>query len=432
MASQSRRSVRHAVRASNGAHARRELDPTADLDGPGRRVGRTSSSEPTPWRMTSGRPSRPPISTAAAPVASSSRIPRSVGKKRLRRCPAGFVLPGPDVAAGLAHRAGGADASTSAGVAELVGASKRVDPLGPGADPAPAIVVVTRSGRRRRGSAGSRRHGRGTRAATPCRPSGWPANGSSAAGVKIRTVATPASASMPSTKTVSLKPSSAATAWRRLRVDRAAVDEHAERIAAAAVRPDEDAQDVEVDHVSPPAARRCRPSARRRHGALSATRWMAATLIDVGDPAVERHRQRLVERHPADLERLGRLRATPHRGPGPWRANRTARSSRDGVRQGEPAELDATSRRLDAGLLAELALGARRARSRRPARRPRGSPMTTRRACSGAGRRAGSGRRRRGDHARRPGSRNGRRRRCPGCRRAGSTSSCQTVIHGFS
>ena len=77
------------------------------------------------------------------------------------------------------------------------------------------------------------------------------------------------------------------------------------------------------------------------------------------------------------------------------------------------------ARRLEAGLLAQLATRAVHERLAARRRRPRGSPSCTRRAGSGAARRAGAARRRR----RRPrptaavGS--GRRRRCRGCRPAG-------------
>ena len=51
-----------------------------------------------------------------------------------------------------------------------------------------------------------------------------------------------------STKTVSLKPSSAATAWRRSSGICLAVEEDAERVAPLAVLVGEDAEDVELGH----------------------------------------------------------------------------------------------------------------------------------------------------------------------------------------
>ena len=43
-------------------------------------AGRTCSSEPIPWWMVRGRPRRAPMTTAAAPVASSSAMPRPGAK----------------------------------------------------------------------------------------------------------------------------------------------------------------------------------------------------------------------------------------------------------------------------------------------------------------------------------------------------------------
>ena len=107
----------------------------ADLDRapPGRRrrpcrppdrAGRTSS-EPTPWRIVSGRPSSPPMTTAAAPVASSSSDPEVV-REEARPEQAGRPRRSrPRRRRRARSSAAGVSASTSAGAGVLADLERR-------------------------------------------------------------------------------------------------------------------------------------------------------------------------------------------------------------------------------------------------------------------------------------------------------------------
>jgi hypothetical protein len=145
--------------------------------------------------------------------------------------------------------------------------------------------------------------------------------------------------SMLSTKTVSLKFRSWATAWRRSGAIAAPVDEHPERIATAPVRTDEHPDDVEDGHAT--------PAPEQRHPLDPDDR------DSVGDAAVDRHRERLLEGHPADRKILGGLRGGRPLG----QARRQPHEPElvgDRIGQGVAPDLDPRAC-LDAGLLAELA-----------------------------------------------------------------------------
>ena len=174
-----------------------ELDPAADLD---RAVGlRPDEDLGADALADRDRPRRgqPPITTAAAPVASSSTMPdvrREVAGSEDARRPR---RSRPRRSARLAHRRPGAaprrrPRSASSSMRD------RVDPLGPGPDPRPLAVVPERdlAGRRRAASSTGAPVSRQSQAVPTV---GWPANGSSRPGVKIRIA--PVSGS--STKTVS-------------------------------------------------------------------------------------------------------------------------------------------------------------------------------------------------------------------------------------
>ena len=106
--------------------------------------------------------------------------------------------------------------------------------------------------------------------------------------------------------------------------DRGAVEEDAERVAAAAVRADEHAEDVELGHRS---VRLRSGSAARAAAARARRAWRPMIVIASVIRPSRDHRQRLVERHPADRELLGRIRATRRRGSTARAANSTPASS---------------------------------------------------------------------------------------------------------
>ena len=163
--------------------------------------GRTCSSEPSPWRITTSRPISAPNCSAAAPVASSSAIPIPFGKTRARRRPAASSSQAQT--ATIASPPGTAKASTSATD------SSRARSYGGPHPGRPRIHV--RSPSRHVGTSPAGGRSVSTPASSHAVPtSGWPASGSSTVGVKIRSAPVTAS----STNTVSEKPRSAAIAWR--------------------------------------------------------------------------------------------------------------------------------------------------------------------------------------------------------------------------
>ena len=163
----------------------------------------------------------------------------------------------------------------------------------------------------------------------------------------------------------------------------------------------------------------------------SATRWMRDDAHRIGDPAVERHRERLVERDPADRQRLASARARPSPWVRPVARYRTARSSVTEFERSTRAS-SCQSLGLDAGLLAQLALRADRAGPRRRGRRPRDLPRIGVERVAVLADEDDPVLVVDGDDARGQVREVDERRRSRGCRRAASTSSCQTVIHGFS
>ena len=171
-----------------------------------------------------------------------------------------------------------------------------------------------------------------------------------------------------------------------------------------------------------------RPPAARAD--WSASRSTATDRHHVADPAVEGHRQHLVERQPADLELLGpvgrrdAVASGRSRGTGP-------RARRDAVGEVDPGQL-----RQSAALTPVSSTSSRWAPSSgvspvgHAAFRDLPRVRVERVAVLADEQRRDPRRRGRGRRPR--GSRSGRRRRCPGSPSGRVTSSCQTVSHGFS
>ena len=152
-----------------------------------------------------------------------------------------LVLPRPAIRPVLAP--GGAGERIDVGRVGELDVLEGRRPLRARGDPHDLLFVANREARRPAGAARPPRRSVSRRShAVPTL--GCPANGISTSGVKIRISAR----SRSSTKTVSAKPRSAATAWRSASGTSRAVQEHAELVPVLARGRGEDAKDVKLAH----------------------------------------------------------------------------------------------------------------------------------------------------------------------------------------
>ena len=197
--------------------------------------------------------------------------------------------------------------------------------------------------------------------------------------------------------------------------DRVAVEEDAERVATAAVGPEEDAQDVQLGHGHGSGLASgviARAAAARR---ASATRWMATTLIASVIRPSNVIARTSSNGDPAQRQRLGRLGIGLAVG-----ETRGQVEDRDlvghRVREDDAGELVPLGG-IDAGLLAKLALGADERVLAVGDAAFGDLPGVVVEGVAVLADEQRRGPRRRWRRRPRRGSRSGRRRRSPGCRR---------------